>query len=209
MCLTPYAALGLSRNPFAVLDGSSGEQTIWLDRGYSIAPSPGGKCLVQFLGDKGFGKTSHLHHWRSQTGGDYGYYPPGWGRWQLPPGGAIAYWDEADRIPLILLWWGLWWGAIANSTIVVGTHRDLRHWAKLFGFTVLTIALPPLDAPSLQTWANATITAAQLPNHLCTLSLSLTEAQAIASQAKGSWRSAQDYLHIWAATQAKQAPPTP
>jgi hypothetical protein len=107
-------------------------------------------------------------------------------------------------MPWFFLWLGLWWAAIAKSTIVVGTHRDLSRWARWFGFTVETIELPPLDAQTLQTWANAAIVAAQLPDQACTLSLSLTEAQAIATKADGSWRSAQDYLHIWAAGISKQ-----
>lgn len=65
-----YAHLGLSRNPF-VLERYTARceawtgvaQAHWLERGHE-APQPGTRTLVQLLGVKGAGKSSHLARWR-------------------------------------------------------------------------------------------------------------------------------------------------
>ncbi|NJN74046.1 MAG: hypothetical protein HC799_15155 [Limnothrix sp. RL_2_0] len=199
-----YNAIGLGRNPFVAKDNLTNAEETWLDRGYSTAPKIKAKQLVQILGDKGFGKSSHLNHWRSPTGGSYCYYPPGLGRWKFPKVEPIVYWDEADRIPFIFLIPALLWASLTHATIAAGTHRDLSFWAKLCGLTVTTITLPPVDAETLQTWAIAEINAVTLPGQTCPLHLSIPEAETIIKKAHGSWRSATDYLHIWAAAIAKQ-----
>ncbi len=63
----PYAHIGLARNPFAAQDHLPARVDIWIDRGYSVAPLPMAKHFVQFLGDKGFGKTA-LRLWWAHTG---------------------------------------------------------------------------------------------------------------------------------------------
>ncbi|OKH12918.1 hypothetical protein [[Limnothrix rosea] IAM M-220] len=199
MMVDPYKAIGLSHNPFIGEEQLAEPTEIWLDRGFSKPPQPHARQLLQILGDRGFGKSAHLHHWRSQTGGSYCYYPAGLGRFKFPPIEPIVYWDEGDRLPFIFLIPALIWASLTSATIAVGTHQDLRFWAKLCGLAVKTIELPPVTPQLLQTWANLKIQAATLPDQTCLLELSLSEAEDMIKKAAGSWRTATDYLHIWAA----------
>ena len=195
----PYLALGLQRNPFFAEDDPSVPEILWVDRGWSQAPPCQSRQLIQVMGDKGFGKTSHLKRWQSQTGGPYCYYPPGLGRLKLPPVAKIAYWDEADRIPLPFLVASLLRAAHTRATIVIGTHRDLGNIAGLMGLSVRSIDLPPLDVETLLLWTSRSIAAVRLPQASCYLQLSPKKAREVVSIANGSWRDAADYLHIWAA----------
>ncbi|ACA99715.1 MULTISPECIES: hypothetical protein [Cyanophyceae] len=200
MATNPYQAIGLRHNPFIGTEQLAQTVTFWLDHGYSEAPLPGGNQFVQILGEKGFGKTAHLHHWRSQTGGSYCYVPPNYlQRWQWLKTGAIAYWDEVDRLPLGLFLGGLLRVRMRRGTVVVGSHVDVSFWAKLAGLKTTTIQLPSLDIPTLQAWAAFKIAAATIPDQTCPLILSPEKAAEIVTQSQGSWRRAADYLHIWVA----------
>ncbi|MGD1932463.1 MAG: hypothetical protein ACFB12_26520 [Leptolyngbyaceae cyanobacterium] len=202
--LNPYLALGWQANPFALGEPVMA-QSMWIDRGWSQAPAPAAQQLVQVMGDRGFGKTAHLRYWQAQTGGIYAYYPPGWGRFKVPPVQNIAYWDEADRIPKPLLLAALGQTARTRATLVAGTHTDLSPLAKLSGLAVKTICLPPLEAATLRVWAERQIQAVRLPAVSCGLELLPATVQEIAAIAQGSWRAAADELHIWAAAIAHQA----
>lgn len=165
--------------------------------------------LVQLLGEKGAGKTSHLLHWRAQADGPYRYYPPDLRRWRFPPLAPIVYWDEADRIPRLWLLLALALAACQRATVIVGTHRDLSTPARRVGLAVQTVELPALTVAEVQTWAALRVAAvcltADVPPCLC---LSDTEAAAVVAQAGGSWRAAGVLLHIWAAQVARHSPST-
>lgn len=201
--LNPYLALGLQANPFVLKEQPGVPEGWWIDQGWSQAPAPRAKQLVQVMGPKGFGKTSHLKHWQGQTGGPYCYYPPGWGRLQLPPVRAIAYWDEADRIPLPWLIMAFGWAALTQATLCVGTHQDLAPFAHPLGLSVTTIELPPLRVNTLLAWSTRRIASVRIPGMPPALSLSPEKAAEIVQTAQGSWRDAADELHIWAAETAR------
>ena len=201
--MNPYVSLGLQRNPFIAADEVGVSDDVWIDRGYSEAPAIQAKQLVQVMGPKGFGKTSHLKHWQSQTGGTYCYYPPGLSRFKVPPVNPIVYWDEADRIPRFLLIAALARAAATRATIIVGTHADLGRWGRLWGLSVKTIHLAPLDGQTLMVWTRLQIEAVRCPHLDCQLVLTQKKAADIVALAQGSWRYATDYLHIWAADMAR------
>lgn len=210
----PYVALGLRRNPFIAEQTAGVDPSLWLDRGFSTAPQPGAKMLVQILGEKGAGKTSHLKHWQRQTGGTYCYYPPGWQRWQFPALVAnqnqmISYWDEADRIPFPILITALGWASQRQMTIVVGTHLDLSRVGRSVGLSVVTICLSDLDVTALLQWTALRIEAARLPETRLGLQLTLDLAAEIVTMAGASWRDAADRLHVWAARSALAASSSP
>ena len=212
--LNPYQALGLKRNPFVLEDDATISPPLWIDRGWSAPPQPGAKQLVQIIGVKGAGKTSHLKHWQAETGGPDCYYPPGWGRLKLPVISPlakpvhqrIAYWDEADRIPDPILVAALLTAAHTNHTIVAGTHTDLSNVARWMKLPVTTIVILAFDAIMLTQWVNKRIAAVRLPDgcpdECCGLKLGAAKAEEIAIAANGSWREASDLLHVWAAEQA-------
>ncbi len=206
MWIDPYQQLGLRCNPFIAEQIPGVPADLWLDRGFSQAPSPGTQTLVQLIGDKAAGKTSHLLHWQQQTGGSYAYYPPGWGRWKIPPVEAIAYWDEADRIPIPVLLGSLAYATRRQATIVVGTHVDLRWAAYWTGLKVQTIEFPVITFEEIKSWANRRIAAVQLPNvSSVELSLDTETLEEILAQSNNSWRTIATHLHIWVAKIANQS----
>lgn len=200
--LNPYLSLGLRQNPFVLEDSSAIDSSLWIDRGYSTPPVARSKQLIQLIGVKGAGKTSHLKWWQAQTGGPYCYYPPSWQRLKMPETGPIAYWDEADRIPVAYLLLALAAAARDRHTIVAGTHTDLSRAAFKMGLPVKTIRIAAFDNALLQRWASQRIEAVRLSNVACGLRLNSEKAEEIAAGARGSWREAADQLHIWAAMQA-------
>ncbi|AFZ61260.1 hypothetical protein ACOWPH_28605 (plasmid) [Anabaena sp. PCC 7938] len=135
-----------------------------------------------------------------QTGGTYYYCQPGWKKYSLPPVDAIAYWDEANRIPLFLLLTSLWRARCLNATIVVATHDDLSQIASLCGLMVKTITLNTLCTDNLLEWAKKLIEAERLsPSIPINLQLTADRAKKIVLMSQNSWRKAANYLHIWAA----------
>ena len=201
----PYHRLGLKRNPFIAPESLVISNDRWLDFGYSIPPLPYQRLFVQIIGQKGSGKTSHLLHWQQQTGGDYFYQRPGDWRSQ-PPISAIAFWDEANRIPLPTLIKCLHQAYQQGSTLVVGTHRNMGIFARSIGFPVKTIRLSTLNPDSLFAWMQLHLAAERLsPDIPIRLTFSPELAATIVAQSWGSWRKAAGLLHRWVAQAAKEA----
>lgn len=204
----PYLALGLKHNPFVAetLDPNNRETWSgiaaqrWLERGHSQSPLPQRRQLIQLLGVQGAGKSSHLAHWRQQQSGPYHYVPAPWHqRWKWPSIGPICYWDEACRMPRILLWSSLLRASLAGYTICAGTHRDLSFEAQFFGFSVQTIRFGTLTSTEIQQWAQTHIQSAALETNSATLQLPQHLANQLAQEAQGSWREVGARLHAWVA----------
>lgn len=202
-----YYHLGLQCNPFRTQPTPGVPDALWVDRGFSTSPPIQSGLLLQIIGDPGAGKTSHLFHWRQQTGGDYTYYPIEFlQRWQWPSLGPIAYWDEVDRMPIPLLLTGLSLAKSQRSTIVAGTHKCLRWAGRLMDLRVETIVLPSLTINELMQWSNQRIEAVRLGDRIpVSLKLTPEDALMIIQQSQTSWRRAATLLHIWAAQSAQQS----
>lgn len=212
-----YQWIGLRHNPFIVddtirtgksrLDYQHGwrgvADNLWLERGHSQAPEPKGKQLVQLLGVKGAGKSSHLKHWQKQTGGSYRYYSPDWQRFALPPLEAICYWDEADRIPKPLLYLAFALAARRGCTICAGTHVNLAASARFFGLQVKTIHLASISAKDIEQWVSKRIAAVALRKDI-TLPFANDYFEELARAAQGSWRTIAKELHVWVARYVMQ-----
>lgn len=213
-----YQQVGLKHNPFIVDDAARTGKSrldyqhgwrgvadnLWLERGYSQAPEPAGKQLVQLLGVKGAGKSSHLKHWQKQTGGSYRYYPPDWQRFYLPPLEPICYWDEADRIPKPLLYLAFALAARRGCTICAGTHVNLAASARFFGLQVRTIHLESISAKDIEQWVAKRLAAVALTEDI-TLPLAADYFEELARAAQGSWRTIAKELHVWVARYVAQA----
>lgn len=205
----PYEAAGWRHNPFiaeAVPERQSDwdglPDTLWLDLGYSLPPVAAGRQLVQLLGVRGAGKSTHLARWRSLSPGPACYVPLGWRRWQCPAVASICYWDEACRLPGPLLHFALQRAAWQQATVCAGVHRNLSHAARRAGLSVQTIELPGLTARGVQQWAAKRLQAAALPGPCGFPRLTEAECLDFARRAEGSWRALGTLLHIWAARQA-------
>lgn len=204
--INPYHQAGLARNPFLVESEIEIPERLWLNRGFPSVPQPGGHQLIQVIGPPGAGKTSLLTHWRQTEPGPYHHYPPGIRRFRFPPLAEIAYWDEADRIPVPILNLTLKRAAKRATTLVCGTHRDLSGNARRYGFEVITIEPPRISPDELIAWASFRIRAVQIDSdQKLPIELTKQHASSITAEAGKSWRTAADLLHIWAAKQVNQS----
>lgn len=147
-----YRMAGLERNPFAAPQSGDQPPASFVSRGLPDPPPPGAKTLVQVIGRSGYGKTTHVQHWRAQTPGPYHYIPRRQhaGRWDEPPVGDIVYGDEIDRMPAILRRRWFHQLASAESTVVIGTHLDLTRVAARAGLRVITHRLVAADRVVLE-----------------------------------------------------------
>lgn len=202
--IDPYHKLGLRRNPFIAPENLEIPSQLWLDFGVSQSPPIANKLFIQIIGEKGAGKTSHLLHWQQETGGIYYYCQPDYHRWQLPPVQAIAYWDEADRIPLFFLFISLLKARFLNATIVVGTHKNLKIIPQLLGLKIETIILTTLNINNLLKWVEKHLEKERLSSTTPILwRITPVQAEEIVAKSQKSWRKAANYLHILLAKMAK------
>ncbi|MDO5498072.1 MAG: hypothetical protein Q4F67_00135 [Propionibacteriaceae bacterium] len=197
-----FAALGLSGNPFVAEPEPGVVAGLWLDRpGVPPPPPPGSKHLVQIIGPKGAGKTSHLLRWRESAPGPYYYVPPrGLGRLRLPPVAPRVYWDELDRLGAPAL--ALAYAAARGATVIAATHTDLSRLARACGLRVTTFEFPGLAPAVLQEWARLRIAAVTLPGRTPGLALDEPTARDICDRVGASLRDAAVMLHVWAAERA-------
>lgn len=151
MIVDRYRAAGLSGNPFAVEVFAGDIPGLFVDRGLPEPPPPGSSTLVQVIGEKGAGKSTHVLHWRNLTAGPYHYVPrrPYVNRWDRPPIAALVYADEIDRMPWPVRFRWFRASARVGATIVAGTHRDLAGPARRAGLQVITHRLVPADEATL------------------------------------------------------------
>jgi hypothetical protein len=204
----PYVVLGLKGNPFVRDVVTEVPGPFWVARGFFEAPPVSGGVLVQVVGPKGCGKTAHLRRWRSRTGGPLRHVAPGWRRWRPMPLAPITYWDEADRVPPVLLRMALCRAARLGATVVVGTHEDLGRAARSAGLRVITCVVPPLNAETLLAWARPRILAARLADDVePRLHLDAATAADIVAACGASLRDAASLLHAWAACEAARVRP--
>jgi hypothetical protein len=192
----PYRHHGLRENPFAHGAGGPQAAASWVDRGHSAPVEPGRRRLVQVIGVKGAGKTSTLRRWRLAAPGTWRHVPPGARRLRPLPVAPLVYWDEADRAPAAIRWWGWRTAARRGATVVAGTHVDLEAEALAAGLTVDSVFLAAISAEELTAWAAQRFAAIEADP---AWALPQTVAVEVASQAGASWRVAGDLLHAWVA----------
>ena len=147
-----YQELGLRRNPFAAWQLDEPIPDAFVSRGVPDPPMPKSKTLVQVIGESGYGKSTHLHHWRKQSPGPYHYIPrrPLAARRTTPPLEDLVYGDEIDRMPRSIRRRWFYDLAARNATLVIGTHADLSRLGRRAGFTVVTHWLAPIGLDDLE-----------------------------------------------------------
>jgi len=132
----PFAHLNLRRNPFG--EFSAEEWTaladVEVEEFDEFLREPG--SVVQFLGEKGFGKTTHLLAIRERfPGAAYVHIPEG-ERAEVPDGNPQMI-DEAQR----LTWWQQHRVFRSDIPLVLGTHRDFGRQLARAGRRVRTVAV--------------------------------------------------------------------
>ncbi|WP_425307347.1 hypothetical protein AADG42_00845 [Ammonicoccus fulvus] len=201
-----YARLGLSGNPFVADRDRAVEPDLWLDRaGVPEPPAAGLGLLVQLVGPKGAGKTSHLLRWREAAPGPYHYVAPGRQRWAMPPVAPLVYWDEVDRLaaPVRRIVFGR--AARMRATVVAGTHEDLTAPARHAGLGVVTHHFPGLTPAVLRAWCDLRIAAVTLPGTSSVLDLNDALLAAVCAEVGPSLREAAFLLHHHVAERARAA----
>ncbi|MBI84774.1 MAG: hypothetical protein CMJ81_16400 [Planctomycetaceae bacterium] len=132
----PYSHLNLRRNPFG--EFSVDERVALADvdiarfDGFFNDPA----AVVQFVGEKGYGKTTHLLAIRGRFA-EAGYVHIAEGQRASIPVGRPLLIDEAQR----LTWWQQWSVFRARVPLVLGTHRDFTGLLVRAGRRVTTIAV--------------------------------------------------------------------
>ena len=194
--LDRYRAIGLRNNPFA-LDDATINESRFVDRGLGSGPQPQASTVVQVIGDRGFGKTTHLEHWRGTVPGPYFHVPfaPYRHRWRRPPMAPIVYGDEVDRLPSPVRRQWLRHLARAGSSAVIGTHVDLARSIRGAGLDVVTHRLEPVALDTLRRIVDARLADAALSPDEIPVVFSDDDLADVNRQSGGSIRAAEVLCH--------------
>jgi len=159
-CVTalPFAHLNLRRNPFGELTRDERTQLAVVEIQQALEHLTLPRSCVQIVGEKGYGKTTHLlaiaGHFPDSS---YVHIPEG-ERGVIPAGGGPLLIDEAQRLTIHQRWHVL----RSDRRLILGTHED---FAKPLGRAkrpVLTLAADRLtDAARVFQIVNARIQSVQ------------------------------------------------
>jgi len=149
----PYADLNLRQNPFGELTVDDWAALAQVEVDAIVAKLSDPKYVVQFVGEKGHGKTTHLLALRSRfTSAAYVHIPEGQ-RVQIPTGNPVLI-DEAQRLTR----WQQFSIFRPHAPLVLGTHHDFTKRLRLAGRTVETIHVQQsTDVHKLHRLVNARI----------------------------------------------------
>lgn len=145
----PFANLNLRRNPFGEpADEERADLAVvecgLIDRLEQSLSDPG--FAVQFMGDCGRGKSTHLHALRARfPGAPYLYFAEG----EKPPPiprASVLFLDETQRLPWHTRGRVFRW----DVALVLGTHRDHSRELARAGRKVETVRLAGLTTPTLR-----------------------------------------------------------
>lgn len=130
----PYAHLNLRHNPFGELSREELASLAEVDVESIVARLSVDRFAVQFVGEKGYGKTTHLLAIKARFA-EAGYVHIPEGETAVLPGGRPTMIDEAQRLTL----WQRFQLFRAAVPLVLGTHRDFSAELRRAGRTVETI----------------------------------------------------------------------
>ena len=133
----PYSQLNLTRNPFGELSTDERIRVACLRSEEMMDFLKQPKSCLQFLGEKGRGKTTHLLFLRRKLkAGSYVHYEEH--EKTTVPDDTILILDEFQRLGRTK-----WRQAYRKAnTLLLGTHQDYSHEIQRAGFKVKTIHVP-------------------------------------------------------------------
>ena len=194
--MLPFEHLNLRRNPFGELSADERTQLAMVDLDAAVqhllrSRETRHRPVVQFVGDKGFGKTTHLLALAAKFPDSVYLYIPEDERRAVPSHGEPLFVDEAQRLTL--------WQRIrlfrSHRTLILGTHRDFTRQLQTAGRDVLTLAANRLTSPDrIATILNARIQAVRRTD-APTPSISLATADRLFNQFGPDIRSIQYSLY--------------
>ncbi len=147
MIALPFEHLNLRRNPFGEISAEERTSLAMVDleaamthlhSAFELRPP-----VVQLVGDKGYGKTTHLLAIAARfPEAAYLYIPEGeFGK--IPQLGEPLLVDEAQRLTV----WQRRQLFRSGRTLILGTHRDFTGSLRRAGRSVLTLAADRLTTP--------------------------------------------------------------
>jgi hypothetical protein len=205
----PFSHWNLRYNPFGELTAAERARVAVFDPAPTLHALRSGRMAVQFIGDRGRGKTTRLLAIKGALGdaaAAYVYLPPyaatmprWWLRlWRLRASALII--DEAQRIP---------WLVRARLfrrgvPLILGTHRDLSRPLRWAGYSVTTVHVGPgNNAEHLRQVTNARMRAARLSAGDVP-QLALAEAEQLVKRFGDDLRAIEAFLYHQVQQQAGQ-----
>lgn len=191
MSIDPYLARGLRRNPFVAESTPGVAPSVRINVGVEEPDA----TVVELVGVKGAGKTTHLLAWLEGVSGAYHHVDPGLDRWRrlpLPADAAVVAWDEVDRVPSRLLARAVGRARRRGVRVRLGTHHPT-------GLADVSITLPRPTAALVADFARTRIDAVAIG--AAPLDLPAAAADRIAARSQGCWWTVGTLLHAWAAAQ--------
>lgn len=155
----PFARLNLMRNPFGELSREDRMFAAVVDVERWLPKLQTERIALQFLGECGRGKSTHLLALLAHCPqGEYVYLPEDGPLPQIPQGRPLFI-DESQRLPR----WKRWQVFRRRVPLVLGTHTDLRKPLERAGYQVESVCVAQLaTAERVQVACNRRIELARL-----------------------------------------------
>ena len=139
MASLPFEHLNLRRNPFGEFSAQERTQLAIVELRSALdhlhSPTESLPPVLQFIGEKGFGKTTHLFAIATQFPESIYVHIPEGEHVKIPTEGEPLLIDEAQR----LTYWQRFRVFRSKRMLVLGTHRDFTPQLKRAGRSVLTL----------------------------------------------------------------------
>lgn len=150
----PFSHLNLRRNPFGEYTAAERTRLAIVDCDAALQHLKSPRSVIQVIGEKGHGKTTHLlalsAHFRESA---YVRIPEGQ-HMAIPVQGEPLLIDEAQRMTLVQKWTTF----CSQRRLILGTHSDFEPALRRAGRQVLTIAADQFtDATRVQNLLNGRI----------------------------------------------------
>jgi hypothetical protein len=155
---SPYLRWNLLRNPFGELTRHERAELAVVDVAMHLAELQVGRTALQFLGDQGRGKTTHLLAiGRALPGASYVYLPEDGPRPRIPRARPLLL-DEAQRLSR----WQRYRVFAVKGPLVIGSHEDHTQELERAGHRVVTHRVADGSSPErLHAMLNRRIKAAR------------------------------------------------
>ncbi len=190
---SPFHAWNLTRNPFGELTRAErAELAIVPQLSEWASMMEDARTAIEFVGDCGFGKTTHLLAFQSILSDvSYVYYPPRGYRPALPQSRPLLI-DEAQRMGYFRRRQML----RGPGPLVIGTHQSLAGSLRLRGFCVTSVDVSrPKQACEVQQILNRRIQASRLHPEQPLPEIDLQSAGQLAIKFSSNLRAIEAFLY--------------
>jgi len=150
----PFFHLNLRRNPFGELTAAERTRLAIVECDAALQHLKSPRSVIQVVGERGYGKTTHLLALAAQFAENAYVHIPEGQRAAIPAQGEPLLIDEAQRMTFVQQWKTF----RSQRRLVLGTHSDFEPALRRAGRQVLTIAADQFtDATRVQNLLNARI----------------------------------------------------